>query len=108
MFKPYKIKKTDPKPMGDIMKLFIKKNGLTNGVNVQIVHAAWDKVTGAGPYTLSKFYKDGTLTVRLSSSVVRNQLYFQKDSLMEMINKELSEDPLFDQKDGLVKNIILK
>lgn len=90
------------------MKLFISRNGLTTGVNCQMVFEAWDQVSGAGAYTIGKFYRQGNLYCTISSSVVRNQLYFQKDALVELLNETLRKNPLFDQKKGLVKNIILK
>lgn len=108
MFRPYKIRKTQPEALENVMKLFIASNGLTTGVNCQLVFEAWDKVSGAADFTLRKFYRDGILTVTVSSSVVRSQLYFQKDVLVRMINDELSANPLFNPKKGLVRNIILK
>lgn len=108
MFRPYKIKKTDPEPMEKLMKLFIVKNGLATGMNCQMVFEAWNKVSGAASFTIGKFYRDGTLYCTISSSVVRNQLYFQKDTLVSLLNEELRKNPLFDLKKGLVKNLILK
>lgn len=108
MFRPYKIKKTEPESLENIMKLFISRNGLSTGINCQMVFEAWDKVSGASSFTLGKFYRDGNLYCTISSSVVRNQLYFQRDSLVELVNQELLRNPLFDKKKGLVKNIILK
>ena len=108
MFRPYKIRKAQPEALEDVMKLFIAKNGLTTGVNCQLVFEAWDKVSGAARFTLRKFYRDGNLFVTVSSSVVRNQLYFQRDTLLKLLNDELTANPLFNPKKGLVKNIILK
>lgn len=95
-------------PMGEIMKLFVKRNGLAPGLNTSLVFSAWDKVSGAGPYTIRKFYRDGTLYCTLSSSVVRSRLYPAREGLKEGMNKELSANPLFDASRGLVKSIILK
>ena len=108
MFKAYKIRKKDSMPMGDIMKLFVKRNGLAPGLNTSLVFAAWDKVSGVGPYTLRKFYRDGVLYCTLSSSVVRSRLFPWREGLKEGINRELSSNPLFDASRGLVKSIVLK
>lgn len=94
--------------MENLMKLFIAKNGLSTGVNCQIVFETWDKVSGAAAYTLNRFYRDGNLYITVSSSVVRNQLYFQKDTIVKSINDELVKNPLFEARKGLVKNLILK
>ena len=43
--------------------------------------------------------------------MVRNQLYFQKDLLLEKINAALAADPLFTNDNrtvGFVKSIVLK
>ncbi len=108
MFRPYKIKKTEPETMEKVLKLFIARNGLTTGVNCQIVFETWDKVSGAGPYTLNRFYRDGNLYITVSSSVVRNQLYFQRDALLKAMNDALVENPMFEARKGLVRNIIFK
>lgn len=95
--------------MEKIMKLFIEANGLSKGIGYQTVFEMWDKVSGAAQFTLRKFYRDGVLYVTVSSSVVRNQLYFQRETLVGLINEELSKDPLYNvQKNGLVKSIVLK
>ena len=47
----------------------------------------------------------------ISSSVVRNQLYFQRDVLLQQINEYLDKDKMlvWDRKDGpMVRNLILK
>lgn len=108
MFRTYKINRRDAEPMEDLMKLFLKRTGLAFGMNCQLVFNAWDKVSGAGRYTSRKFYKDGVLWCTISSSVVRNQLYFQKDAILLELNKALKEEKLFDLSKGLVSSIVLR
>ena len=51
------------------------------------------------------------MTCAISSSLVRNQLYFQRDVLVEKLNEFLAADSLFDAggNDGAaVKVLILK
>lgn len=97
--------------MPELMKAFVKHFNLSAGLNTQKIFDAWDKVSGVGSFTLNKFYKDGTLYVTVSSSMVRSQLGFQKDSLVKAMNDLLEKDPMFikDCKTvGYVKRIILK
>lgn len=108
MFRSYKIRKREAEPLEDIMKLFIKRQGLTASMNCQLIFEAWDNVSGAAAYTLNKFYKDGVLYCTISSSVIRNQLFFQKDGILQGINDEISQNSLFDKTKGLVKTIVLK
>ena len=98
-------------PLSDVLKDFIKVNNLAAGLNTQRIFAAWDRASGAAKYTTRRFFRDGKLYITLSSSVVRSQLFFQRDLLIEKMNAFLSGDELFtrdDPKVGYVKELILK
>lgn len=95
--------------MDELIAAYIREMKLSSGLNRQRVFDAWDAVTGAAPYTLSKSFAKGILFVSLSSSVVRNQLFFQRAEIASRINGELSRDGLFTgEAEGYVKSIILK
>ena len=95
--------------MEELVSAFIREMKLSSGLNRQRVFEAWDTVTGAAPYTLSKSFAKGILFVTLSSSVVRNQLFFQRAEIAEGINAFLAGDGLFTgEAAGYVKSIILK
>ena len=97
--------------MEEIVSQYIKSMKLAAGLNTQRIFAAWDACSGAGPYTLKRFYRNGKLYVTLNSSVVRSQLYFQRDILVEKMNEFLSKDPLFTDDNrtvGFVEELILK
>ena len=106
-----RFEKKKPQPLDQLIKYYIKANHLSTKINSQIVFSAWDEVSGAGEYTVRKFYRDGKLYITLSSSVVRSQLHFQKDTLVEKLNERLLKNELFSDDDinvGLVKELILK
>ncbi|MBR1405953.1 MAG: DUF721 domain-containing protein [Bacteroidales bacterium] len=95
--------------MEELVRWFVRDMRLSSGLNRQRVFAAWDSVTGAAPYTLSKSFFKGVLYCTLSSSVVRNQLSFQRKEIADAINRTLAEDELFSgPAQGYVKSIILK
>lgn len=97
--------------VGDVMKVFLRQMKLGSRLNTRRVFAAWDAVSGASAFTLRRFYRDGKLYVTLSSSMVRNQLEFQKTALVAAINTFLENDGLFMKDDGrvgFVKELILK
>ena len=97
--------------MDELVSQFVRDMKLVSGLNRQRVSEAWTEVSGAGKYTLSTVYEKSVLTCFISSSLVRNQLYFQKDVLMHKINEYLAADDLFvDSEDGspAVKTIVLK
>ena len=97
--------------MDKIVSDYIKSMKLAAGLNTQRIFAAWDACSGAGPFTLKRFFRGGKLYITLNSSVIRNQLFFQKDVLVEKMNAFLSQDELFtdDNKSvGFITELILK
>lgn len=97
--------------MQELIQEYIKNMKLSAGLNTQRIFAAWDEVSCAGPYTTRRFFRDGNLYITLNSSLVRNRLYFQKEDLIQRMNKFLLEDDLFvkdDPRVSLVKTLILK
>ena len=97
--------------MDRIVADYIKSMKLAAGLNTQRVFAAWDACSGAGPYTLRRFYRGGKLYITLNSSVLRSQLYMQKDLLMEKMNAFLRQDNLFTKDNktvGFIQELILK
>lgn len=97
--------------MDELVKQYIKSMKLASGLNTQRIFEAWDACSGAGEFTLRRFFRDGKLYITLSSSVVRNQLHFQKQDLVEKMNRFLLDDSLFTEDNstvGLIQELILK
>lgn len=105
MADPVRIHRKEPMGMDALVKEYIKSMKLSAGLNTQRIFAAWDACSGAAPFTLKRFFRGGKLYITLSSSVIRNQLYFQKAELMEKMNAFLSKDELFTQDDRMVSFI---
>lgn len=97
--------------MESLVSQFIREMKLSSGINQVRVTEAWKTVSGASRYTLSVSYVGTYVYVTLSSSMARNQLYYQKDVLMQKMNEFLAADTLFvsNPKGGApVTNIVLK
>ena len=97
--------------MSEVVELYIKSMRLGPGLNTRRIFEAWDKVSGASRYTIRRFFRDGKLYITLNSSMVRTQLSFQKDAMVQMINQTLRSDELFvkdDPKVKFVEELILK
>jgi len=97
--------------MEEVVSAYIRQMKLAAGLNTQRIFEAWDACSGAGPYTLRRFFRGGKLYITLSSSVIRNQLLFQKEALVEKMNGYLVQDPLFSKDDstvGFIQTLILK
>ncbi|MFA6770468.1 MAG: DUF721 domain-containing protein [Bacteroidales bacterium] len=88
--------------IGDIFKEYLKDSGLDQGVLRMRVFEAWDSVVGKKlmEYTLDKYFKDGRLICRLSSSIARNQIFMNRIIVIERMNEKLGAQ--------VVKQLILK
>ncbi len=97
--------------MDQLVSAYIKQMKLAAGLNTQRIFEAWDACSGARPYTLRRYFRGGKLYITLSSSVIRNQLLFQKDALVEKMNQYLAQDPLFTKDNntvGYIQTLVLK
>ena len=98
-------------PLGELIQEYLKSSRLGSGHNTQRIFAAWDAASGAARYTVRRFFRDGKLYITVDSSVVRSQLSFQRDALLDKVNALLAEDELYirDRSEGgVVKELILK
>ena len=99
------ISRKDPMAMEELVQMFIKSMKLSAGLNTRRIFEAWDAASGASRYTLRRYFRDGKLYITLNSSMVRNQLGFQKAELVDRINEILREDELFLKDDPHVKYV---
>jgi hypothetical protein len=96
--------------MEELVTQFIRDMKLSSGLGKQRACEAWAKVSGAGRYTLDVNFDKGVMVCVISSSVVRNQLYFQRDRLLKSLNEHLAADELLAGASGgdVVKTLILR
>ena len=99
------INRKDPVAMEELVQMFIRSMKLSAGLNTRRIFEAWDAASGASRYTLRRYFRDGKLYITLNSSMVRNQLGFQKAELVDRINEILREDELFLKDDPQVKYV---
>ena len=107
----YFIRRKEALTMEEVIEEYIKSAKMASGLNTQRIFAAWDECSGAGPYTLKRYFRSGTLYVTLNSSVIRNQLSFQKAALIEKMNATLSGDRLFTSDNrtvGYIRELVLR
>lgn len=105
------IRRKDAVGMQELVTQFIREMKIASGINRQRVTQAWNTVSGASRYTLDVNYDRGVVYCSLNSSVVRNQLYFQKDVIINRMNEFLASDELFvagPAGEPAVKAIVLK
>lgn len=97
-------------PLVEVFKQMLAESGAAATHNTNLIFSAWDAVSGAGEYTIKRFFRDGKLYITLSSSVICSQLAMQKDVLVAKINSSLTGNELYigQAVDGPVKQLILK
>ncbi len=78
----------------ELMNDVIQENKLKKGLNQISVKEAWQNLMGNGvmSYTTNVELRNKTLIVNLKSSVLREELSYKKKEIIEMMNKELSEE----------------
>lgn len=89
-------------PISDILKQFVETNKLQSGLDKVNVHKAWEEMMGHGVnhYTTAVKLERDTLYVRLSSSVLREELSYGKEKIIKMLNESLGKD--------LIKKLMLQ
>ncbi|MBO4455054.1 MAG: DUF721 domain-containing protein [Bacteroidales bacterium] len=107
----YRINRKNALPLAAAIREYLHDTHLSSGLNTRRIFDAWDKASGAGPFTLKRFYRSGKLYITLNSSVVRSQLSGRKEQLLESVNDILARDECFSPEDpavSWVQELILK
>jgi len=88
--------------IGDALKEFVETNKLEYGLDVVKVQETWRDMMGNGVnnYTTDIQLKNNTLFVQLSSSVLREELSYGKDKIINMLNESLGKD--------VIKKLVLR
>ena len=88
--------------LSEVLKAFVETNKLDKGIDKIQVQNAWSDLMGPGVnnYTQEVTLKNDILYVQLSSSVLREELSYGKDKIVQMLNETLGKD--------VVKSIFLR
>lgn len=97
------MQKEQTRHISGLVQLFVKEYHLEEGYRIGCVMRAWDEVLAevtAGAYprekvsslTSGKFLKDGVLTCKVSSSLLRMQLQMNSEMLLRRLNSKLSDE----------------
>jgi len=80
-------------PIKDLMHNVLQENKLQKGMDLIAIKEAWSSVMGNGvvSYTQEVQFKNGTLVVKLGSSVLREELSYGKDKIITLINEKLNK-----------------
>ena len=81
----------DTKSLKSVLNNLIDKSSLKGGLNNVKVQSLWKKTMGVNvnSYTTEIHLKNKTLYVSLSSSVLRQELSYGKQKIIDLINDEI-------------------
>ena len=88
----------DAQKIKAIIGEFILKNALSDGIDTARIQENWSSIMGENisAYTKEVSLQQDVLIVKLSSSVLRQELSYGKEKIVKMINKSLGEDKIQD------------
>lgn len=86
--------------VGDVVRQFLRSEGLETPLNQHKLIAAWPEVMGEGirRYTGEVFIKNQTLFVQIRSSVLRQELNMTKANLIAKLNGYVNAQVICDIK----------
>ena len=84
--------------VGEGIKDLLRFYQLESKYNETFVVAHWERIMGKtiSSRTLQVYFKDRRLSVKLSSSVLKKDLILSKQSIIDVINKEIGENVVED------------
>ncbi len=79
--------------LGEALQQFLNKSKLKSGMQAMQIEDVWEKIMGktVAKYTDKLQIIGSTLFVTTSVAPLKNELLYQKEKIIEMVNKELGE-----------------
>ena len=86
-------KTNDFKKMSDVLGEIISQKHIRVGIDKIRIQEAWRIVMGKNieKYTSNVAYKKGVLSIKLKSSVLKEELFFEKDKVKRLLNENLGK-----------------
>ena len=88
--------------MGEALQQFLKKSKLKTGIQAMQIEDVWEKIVGktVAKYTDKLQIVGTTLFVSTMVAPLKNELLYQKEKIIELVNKELGEK--------VIKEVVIK
>ncbi len=92
------MKRNNTEQVGDIIRQFLRQEGLESPLNEYRLIESWKDVVGPGiaRYTSNLYIKNQTLHVHLTSSVLRQELMMGRELLIRNLNKTVGSQVIVD------------
>ena len=89
------MKREATRTIGEVLARYVQESHLEEGLLQTRIFAAWDQLAVGsvllGTYTSHHSVRDGVLTCRIRSSVVRSHLQTQAEAIRERLNARLGD-----------------
>ena len=88
--------------IGEALQQFLKKSRLKTGVQAVQIEEVWENIMGktVAKYTDKLQIIGSTLFITTSVAPLKNELLYQKDKIIQMVNESLGEN--------VVKEVVIK
>jgi len=88
--------------MAEALQQFLKKSKLKTGIQAMQIEDVWEKIMGktVAKYTDKLQIVGSTLFVNTVVAPLKNELLYQKEKIIEMVNLELGEK--------IIKEVVIK
>ena len=88
----------EPKEIKSVLGEIIKKNALENGLDAARIQDIWSQSMGQNiqAYTKEVRLENDTLVVKLNSSVLKEEMLYGKDKIIQLINESLQKEVVKD------------
>jgi predicted nucleic acid-binding Zn ribbon protein len=92
------MKRRESEQVGDVIRKFLRQEGLETPLNEFRIVDAWKDVVGAGiaNYTQQIYVKNQTLYVHLTSPVLRQELMMTRQILVRRLNEKVRAQVITD------------
>jgi hypothetical protein len=87
-------------PIGDLVRQYLRDEGLETPLNQHRLISSWGEVMGKGilTYTGELFIKNQTLWVKINSSVIRQELSVGRAQIVRRLNEHVGAQVVTDVK----------
>ena len=92
------MRRNNAEQIGDVIRFFLRQQGLESPLNEYRLVQAWSDVVGPGMarYTSNLYIKNQTLHVHLTSAVLRQELMMARELLVKNLNRQVGAQVIVD------------
>lgn len=92
------MRRSKSEQIGDVVRMFMRQEGLETPYNEFRLMNSWEEVMGLGiaRFTGEKFIKNQTLYVKITSPVVKNELFMGRANIVRRLNEKVGSQVISD------------